>query len=60
MYLAKGLYEGKLNRDDDEFIEVVKVPLTELADKVLSGEIVDGKTALAIMKVNEMKNRGMI
>ena len=41
-------------------MEIVKVPLSELVDKVLSGEIIDGKTALALMKVNEMKNRGMI
>ncbi len=60
MYLATGLYEGTVNRDQDEFMEVVKAPLSELVDKVLSGEIVDAKTALALMKVNEMKNRGMI
>jgi ADP-ribose pyrophosphatase len=60
MYLALDLYEGKLNRDEDEFMEIVRVPLCELVDKVLSGEIVDAKTALALMKVNEMKNRGLI
>lgn len=60
MYLAQDLYEGKINRDEDEFMEIVRVPLGELIDKVLSGEIIDGKTALALMKANEMKNRGMI
>ncbi len=60
MYLALDLYEGKINRDEDEFMEIVRVPLTKLIDKVLSGEIIDGKTALALMKVNEMKNRGLI
>ncbi|MBR2885234.1 MAG: NUDIX hydrolase [Clostridia bacterium] len=60
MYLALDLYEGKINRDEDEFMEIVRVPLSELVDKVLSGEIIDGKTALALMKVNEMKNRGLI
>lgn len=60
MYLALDLYEGKINRDEDEFMEVVRVPLKELTDKVLSGEIIDGKTALALLKVNEMKNRGLI
>ena len=60
MYLALDLYEGKKNPDEDEFIETVKVPLDELVNKVLSGEIVDGKTCVTILKVNEMKNRGMI
>jgi ADP-ribose pyrophosphatase len=60
MYLAMDLYEGKLNRDEDEFMELERVSLSSLVDKVLSGEIVDAKTALALLKVNEMKNRGMI
>lgn len=60
MYLAMDLYEGKLNRDADEFMELERVPLDVLVDKILNGEIVDAKTCIAIMKVNEMKNRGMI
>jgi len=60
MYLALDLYEGTKNPDEDEFIEIERVPLNVLIDKVLSGEIIDGKTCLALMKVNEMKNRGMI
>ena len=60
MYLAMGLYEGELNRDDDEFMEIERVPLTTLVEKVLSGEIIDAKTCIAILKTNEMKNRGMI
>ena len=60
MYAALDLYEGKLNRDEDEFMEIVRVPLERLVDMVLSGEIIDAKTSVAILKVNEMKNRGMI
>lgn len=60
MYLATDLYEGTLKRDEDEFMELERVPLSELVDKVLKGEIVDAKTCLALLKVNEMKNRGMI
>lgn len=60
MYLAMDLYEGKLNRDADEFMELERVQLDVLVDKILNGEIVDAKTCIAIMKVNEMKNRGMI
>lgn len=60
MYLARDLYEGQLHRDEDEFMEIERVPLSGLVDKVLQGEIVDAKTCLALLKVNEMKNRGMI
>lgn len=60
MYLARDLYEGTLNRDPDELIELVNIPLGELADMALDGKITDAKTALAILKVNEMKNRGLI
>jgi ADP-ribose pyrophosphatase len=60
MYLATDLYEGSMNRDEDEFMELERVPLETLVEKALSGELVDAKTCLAILKVNEMKNRGMI
>ena len=60
MYLAQELYEGTLNRDADEFMELERVPLEEVIDKVLSGEIIDAKTCVALLKVNEMRNRGLI
>lgn len=60
MYLALDLYEGKPNPDEDELIETEYIPLNKLVDMILSGEITDAKTCVAIMKVNEMKNRGMI
>ena len=60
MYLALDLCEGEKNPDEDEFIETEKLPLTTLIDKILSGEIVDSKTAVALFKVYEMKNRGLI
>lgn len=54
MYVAKGLHKGKQNLDDDEFLEVEKYPLQKLVDMVMSGEITDGKTIAAILKVNNM------
>ncbi|WP_099205019.1 NUDIX domain-containing protein [Scatolibacter rhodanostii] len=41
---------GELKLDEDEFLEVVKMPLAEAVDKVLQGEIPDGKTQTAILK----------
>ena len=60
MYLAQDIYEGSMNRDEDEFMEIERVPLETLVDKVLTGEIIDAKTCIALLKVNEMRNRGMI
>lgn len=60
MYLAMGLYGGTKNPDPDELIETERVKLDILADKILSGEIVDSKTCVAVMKVYEMKRRGII
>lgn len=50
MYLATGLHLGERDLDDDEVIEVEKIPLTTLVDDVMSGKITDGKTQIAIMK----------
>ena len=51
MYLAEGLNEGKTNFDDDEFLEVTKIPLETLVQMVMNNEIEDGKTQLCILKV---------
>lgn len=60
LYLAKTLYKGTKNPDEDEFIEIQSVPLENLVEKVLSGEIRDAKTCVALLKANEMKNKGLI
>jgi ADP-ribose pyrophosphatase len=50
MYLAKGLTYGESHPDEDEFLAVEKIPLTKLLDMVMSGEIRDGKTQIAVLK----------
>lgn len=42
--------------DEDEFLEVVKMPLDEAVSMVLKGEIVDAKTCAAIMKTHLILN----
>ena len=39
-----------MDLDEDEFLTVERIPFPVLLEKVLSGEIIDGKTALAVMK----------
>ena len=57
MYLAEDLTMGDLDLDEDEFLDVVKIPLDELVNRVLAGEIPDGKTQVAVMRVQEMLRR---
>ena len=50
MYLAEDLTFGEMHLDEDEFLSVQKFPMTELIDMVMSGEIRDSKTQIAILK----------
>lgn len=56
MYLAEGLTFGETEFDEGEFIEIVKIPLAELVDMIMRGEISDAKTQSAILKVWYLKN----
>lgn len=57
MYLAEELTMGECDLDEDEFLDVVKIPISELVDDVLAGKIPDGKTQVAVMRVWEMLRR---
>ena len=50
MYLARGLSFGAQELDADEFLEVFTLPFERAVEMVLSGELPDGKTQLAILK----------
>lgn len=54
MYLAEDLTFGERALDDDEFLEVERVPLDMLFDMVMRGEIRDAKTQIAVLKVREI------
>ena len=55
MFLAEGLTFGETDFDEDEFIELVKIPLDELVDMVMRGEVEDAKTQIAALKVWKIK-----
>ena len=50
MYLAQDLSFGEQHLDDDEFLDVFKVPFDKAVEMVMNGEILDSKTQLAILK----------
>jgi ADP-ribose pyrophosphatase len=49
VYLATGIEESSQNLDDDEEIEVVRLPFESAMERVRSGEIDDAKSIIAIM-----------
>ncbi len=50
MYLARGLSFSKQSLDEDEFLDVEKIPLAEAVKLVMDGTLRDGKTQIAILK----------
>ena len=57
MYLAKGLTFGEQKLDDDEFLNVETVPLSDLVKDILAGNVPDGKTQAAILRVWAMEQK---
>lgn len=50
VYLAKGLSQGNVHLDEDEFVHTVTLPFDAALRMVLSGEIHDAKTCYAILR----------
>ncbi|HWQ98117.1 MAG TPA: NUDIX hydrolase [Clostridia bacterium] len=51
LYLARNFIKGETNLDADEFLHVEQRPLKDVVEQVMRGEIPDGKTQTAILKV---------
>ena len=61
MYLARGLHYGAQKLDDDEFLDVKKIPLEKAVEMIMNNEIADSKTQIAILKTKlllEKESRG--
>ena len=46
--------------DEDEFLDVYRVPLEEAFRRVMNGEFKDAKTQIGIMKIREMIKNGSL
>ncbi len=54
LYWATGLHQSAAHPDEDEFLDVIRMPLDTLVDAVLAGDIPDAKTQIAALKVWRM------
>lgn len=50
LYIASGLEYSKQNLDEDEFLDVEKIPLEKAVEMVMKGEIADAKTQIGLLK----------
>jgi ADP-ribose pyrophosphatase len=51
LYYANGYEKAPLEQDADEFVEPLRIPLIEAVAMVERGEIIEGKSIVAILKV---------
>jgi len=56
LYVAKGLTYVGADPDDDEFLEIKYVPLSELYRDCMNGTITDSKTLIAVLKYCAQNN----
>ncbi len=53
VFIATELTHGDTDFDQGEFVELVKMPLTQAIEMVMSGQIRDAKTQIALLKLKE-------
>lgn len=57
LYLATELEQGAAHPDPNEFLDVEKIPLTELVFRAERGELADAKTAVGILYAQRLWER---
>lgn len=55
LFYATDLTFTQQELDDDEYLDVIKMPFSECVAKIMSGEIKDAKTIVGILKLKELK-----
>lgn len=58
LYAASDLRPSTLDGDDDEFLEIVKMPLEQLLAQIDSGEVQDAKTIAAVLRAARLLAQG--
>lgn len=60
VYIGTDLEKGDVRYDEDEYIDILHMPVDEAVNMIYSGEIIDSKTIVALLAYKDMKNRGII
>ena len=60
MYAATGLSYGEQHPDEDEFLNVEKIPLEKAVSMIMQGEITDAKTQAAVLKLKLLRDSGKL
>jgi ADP-ribose pyrophosphatase len=60
IFAAKGITEGKQQLDNDEVIDIIKMPFEEAVQKAVSGEILASAHIAAILLYDKLKNEGKV
>lgn len=55
MYCASSLKFGEQHLDEDEFLEIEKIPLDKAVEMVMNNEISDAKTVAGVLKIKYLK-----
>ena len=50
LFAALDLTEGEMQPDEDEFVEVVRLPIAQVEKMIMDNEIRDAKTAVAMYR----------
>lgn len=60
IYVAKGLTFTEAHPDEDERLEVRKLPFTQLYDLVMNGTVTDSLTVMAVLKAKILIDKGLL
>lgn len=56
LWLAEDLTQGDQSLDDDEFLDLFRIPMQDLLDAILTNEICDAKTQMGLLKAARYKS----
>lgn len=60
IYLARDIREGDARPEDDEQIEVIRIPLSEVLARIAAKKIHDGKTLVGVMLYDSARRAGRL
>ena len=57
LFLARGLHFGETHPDEDEFLDVLRMPFDQAVEQCMRGELTDAKTVAALLKAKILLKR---